>query len=135
MATRERPLSPHLQVYRPMYTMVTSITHRITGVVLSVAFLVLAWWLVALAIGPEYFAFVARVLGSPLGLIALGGFAVAFWYHFFAGIRHLVFDTGRGLEKPDARRSSLYVFVATAILSLLTFYAMYAFAHRIGDLA
>lgn len=135
MATRERPLSPHLQVYRPMYTMVTSITHRITGVALGVAFLAFAWWLVGLAVGPEYYGYVAHALGSPFGLLVLAGFALAYWYHFCAGIRHLVMDTGRGLEKADARRTSAYVFVATAILTLLTWYAMYALAQRAGGAA
>jgi succinate dehydrogenase / fumarate reductase cytochrome b subunit len=65
----------------------------------------------------------------------LGGIALAFWYHFCAGIRHLVMDTGRGLEKAEARRSSRYVFAATALLALLTWYAMYALAQRAGGAA
>lgn len=135
MATRERPLSPHLQTYRFMYTMALSISHRITGVALSIGFLVLAWWLVALAVGPAYFAYVAHLLGSPLGLLVLAGFVLAYWYHFCAGIRHLIFDTGRMLEKPDARRSAAFVLVATAVLTLLTFWAMYALAVRNGGVA
>jgi succinate dehydrogenase / fumarate reductase cytochrome b subunit len=135
MATRERPLSPHLQIYRPMYTMALSISHRITGVALSVGFLVLAWWLVALAVGPGYYAYVQGVIGSPLGLIAIAGFVLAYWYHFCAGIRHLVFDTGRMLEKPDARRSAVFVLVATAVLTLLSYYAIYALALRNGGAA
>ena len=88
MAARERPLSPHLQVYRPMYTMVLSISHRITGIALSVAFLAFAWWLVALAIGPESYDRAASALGSPLGLLVIAGCVLAYWYHFCAGIRH-----------------------------------------------
>jgi succinate dehydrogenase / fumarate reductase cytochrome b subunit len=135
MATRERPLSPHLQVYRPMYTMALSISHRITGVALSVAFLAFAWWLVALAVGPEYFARVSGILGSPVGLVILAGFALAYWYHFCAGIRHLVFDTGRMLEKPQARQSGLVVIVATLVLTAITLYAMFALAARTGGAA
>jgi succinate dehydrogenase / fumarate reductase cytochrome b subunit len=118
-----------------MYTMALSISHRITGVALSFGFVVLAWWLVALAVGPAYFDYVGRLLGSPLGLLVLAGFALAYWYHFCAGIRHLIFDTGRMLEKPDARRSAAFVLVATAVLTLLTFWAMYALAVRNGGVA
>lgn len=127
MAMRERPLSPHLQVYRPMYTMATSITHRITGLALTVAFVAFAWWLVALAGGPESYAGFAAVAGSPLGFLVLVGFALAFWYHFCAGIRHLIWDTGRMLEKPDARRSAAILVVATLLLTALTLVAMLRF--------
>jgi succinate dehydrogenase / fumarate reductase cytochrome b subunit len=135
MATRERPLSPHLQTYRFMYTMALSISHRISGVALSFGFLVLAWWLVSLAIGPAYYDYVAHLLGTPVGLLALAGFVVAFWYHFCAGIRHLIFDTGRMLEKPDARRSAAFVVVGTLVLSLLSFWAVYELAVRNGGAA
>jgi len=85
-----------------MYTMVLSISHRITGIALSVAFLAFAWWLVALAIGPESYDRAASALGSPFGLLVIAGFVLAYWYHFCAGIRHLVWDTGRMMEKPAA---------------------------------
>ncbi len=120
MATRERPLSPHLQVYRPMYTMVLSITHRITGLALSVGLLLFAWWLAALATGPEAYARATAAIASPLGLVVLACFAFAFWYHLFAGVRHLVWDTGRMLEKPDARRSAVVVLALTAVMTLLS---------------
>ena len=120
MAARERPLSPHLQVYRPMYTMVLSISHRITGVALTIGLLLFAWWLLALATGPEAYARAGAFIGSPFGLLILAGFAFAYWYHFCAGIRHLVWDTGRGLEKPQARRSALVVLAATALLTLVS---------------
>lgn len=126
MQKRERPLSPHLQVYRPMYTMVLSISHRITGVALSVAFLGFAYWLLALATGPETYDRAMRLAGSPVGLLVLAGVAFAFWYHFFAGIRHLVWDTGRMLEKPAARRSAVVVVVATVVLTLATVAAIVA---------
>lgn len=135
MATRERPLSPHLQVYRPMYTMATSITHRITGLALAVAFVAFAWWLVALATGPEAYGAFASVAGSSLGLLVLAGFAFAYWYHFCAGIRHLIWDTGRMMEKPDARRSAAIVVAAALVLTLLTLYGMYALVQRAGGAA
>jgi succinate dehydrogenase / fumarate reductase cytochrome b subunit len=132
MATRDRPLSPHLQTYRFMYTMALSISHRITGIALSVAFLAFAWWLVALAIGPDAYAHAASLLGSPPGLLVIAGFTLAYWFHFCAGIRHLIWDTGHMLEKPAARRSAVVVLVATVVLTLLTFAAMYALAGRAG---
>jgi succinate dehydrogenase / fumarate reductase cytochrome b subunit len=118
-----------------MYTMALSISHRITGIALSLGFLLFAWWLVALAVGPDAYARATRVLGSPLGLVVLAGFAFAYWYHFCAGIRHLVWDTGHMLEKPAARRSAVVVLVATVVLTLLTFWAMWALAARTGGAA
>jgi succinate dehydrogenase / fumarate reductase cytochrome b subunit len=115
-----------------MYTMVLSISHRITGIALTVAFVAFAWWLVALAIGPESYDRAASALGSPFGLLVLAGFVLAYWYHFCAGIRHLVWDTGHMLEKPAARRSAVFVLAATVVLTLLTYWAMYALAARAG---
>jgi len=127
MAMRPRPLSPHLQVYRPQYTMVLSILHRATGVVLSVGLLLLAYWLLALASGPLEYARATRLVSSPLGLLVLAGFTLAFWYHFCAGIRHLVWDSGRGFEKAAARRSALIVVVAALALTAASVAAMLGF--------
>jgi succinate dehydrogenase / fumarate reductase cytochrome b subunit len=124
MSTPIRPLSPHLQVYRRTYTMVLSITHRATGLALSVGLVLLCAWLLALAQGPGTYAELMTLLDSPLGLVVLAGFAIAFWYHFVAGIRHLVFDTGRSLERREARRSAVLVVVATIILVLATLWAV-----------
>ena len=124
MATRPRPLSPHLQVYRPQYTMVLSILHRASGVVLSLGLLLLAYWLLALASGPLAYAGAARLLASPLGLLLRAGFTLAFWYHFCNGIRHLNWDTGRGLEKAAARRSAVVVLVAVLLLTAASLAAM-----------
>ena len=123
MATRPRPLSPHLQVYRPMYTMVTSITHRATGCALALGLALLAWWLLALAAGPVAYARACLVLGSPLGWLALAGFVVAFWFHFCNGLRHLNWDLGRGLEKASARRSGTWVVIAALGLTAATLLA------------
>ena len=130
MATRPRPLSPHLQVYRPMYTMVLSITHRATGVALTLGLVLLAGWLLALAAGPVAYNRVRALWASPLGLIVLTGYVLAFWYHFCNGLRHLNWDTGRGLEKASARRSGAVVVIATLALTSLTLLAMLHFGAR-----
>jgi succinate dehydrogenase / fumarate reductase cytochrome b subunit len=115
----QRPLSPHLGVYKFMYTMSLSIMHRITGLAATVGFLVFAWWLMALASGPEAYARFMRLLSSPLAKLLLVGFTFSFVYHFCNGIRHLVWDTGRGLERAQARRSGAVVVAAALILTAL----------------
>src|SRR5258708_21896065 len=97
-----RPLSPHLQVYRPQLTSVLSITHRATGVALAIGTLLLVWWLLAAATGPEQFAVVQAVLGSWIGRLLLLGWTWALFYHLANGIRHLFLDAGRGLELKPA---------------------------------
>ena len=118
----QRPLSPHLGVYKFSYTMSLSILHRITGVAVSVGFLGFAWWLMALASGPEEYALAMRCLTSPLGKLLLAGFTFGFVYHFCNGIRHLVWDTGRGLERAQARRSGAVVVVAALLLTALVWW-------------
>ncbi|GBD42750.1 Succinate dehydrogenase cytochrome b556 subunit [bacterium HR40] len=115
-----RPLSPHLQIYRWYLTMASSILHRITGVALAVGLLFLTWWLTALARGPESFAVVQRVSGSPLGRFVLFLFTLALFYHLLNGLRHLLWDAGLGFDRQVAERASLGVFIATVALSLLT---------------
>ena len=112
-----RPLSPHIGVYKFMYTMSLSILHRITGVAASFGFLAFVWWLMALATGPEAYARVMRALGTPLGKLLLVGFTFSFVYHFCNGIRHLVWDTGRGLERRQARASGATVVVVALLLT------------------
>lgn len=114
-----RPLSPHLGVYRFMYTMSLSILHRITGVAASVGFLLFTGWLMALATGHEAYDRTMRFLASPVGKLLLVGFTFAFVYHFCNGIRHLVWDTGHGLERAQARRSGAVVIVAALLLTAL----------------
>ncbi len=127
MSTPSRPLSPHLGVYRWQYTMALSVLHRATGLALSAALVALALWLVAVASGPAAYGPVAALLGSAPGFVLLGLLALAFWYHFVAGIRHLVFDTGRALERREARRSAVVVVVAVLLLSAATLaYALHA---------
>lgn len=120
MSPQSRPLSPHLQVYRPMYTMVLSISHRISGVFQSVGMLLLAYWLVAAASGDGAYATAAKLFGNPLVKLAIVGWIVAFWFHLFAGLRHLVWDAGYGFEKRTARRSARLVAVLASLASLFT---------------
>jgi succinate dehydrogenase / fumarate reductase, cytochrome b subunit len=114
----ERPLSPHLQIYKPLINMVMSIVHRLTGMALYFGTLLLAWWLVAAAIGPSYFKFVNGVLGSPLGLIILFGFTWALIHHMLGGIRHLIWDTGRGLDLVSVDRMGWASIIGSVLLTL-----------------
>ncbi|EEE45878.2 succinate dehydrogenase, cytochrome b556 subunit [Labrenzia sp. R4_1] len=97
-----RPLSPHLQIYKPILTMVMSILHRITGAALYFGTILLAWWLIAAAAGPAYFDFVNAIYGSIIGRLVLFGFTWALVHHMLGGIRHFIWDMGAGFEK-DAR--------------------------------
>jgi succinate dehydrogenase / fumarate reductase cytochrome b subunit len=122
---RQRPLSPHLGVYKFAYTMATSILHRATGLALSAGLIALAVWLIAAATGPEAYAAVAAVLGGGFGKLLLAGVLIAFSYHLFNGLRHLNWDLGRGLEKPEARRSAAIVVIATVLLAGASLYAAF----------
>ena len=92
----ERPLSPHLTIYRPMLTMTMSIVHRITGTALYVGTLLLVWWLLAAASGPAAYATFQSVAGSFIGRIVLFGYTWTLLHHMLGGARHLIWDTGRG---------------------------------------
>src|SRR5438132_557374 len=94
----ERPLSPHLQIYQPMLTMMMSIVHRITGVALAIGMLLLVWWLSAAATSDGYFALVQGLFGSIIGRILLLGFTWALIHHTLGGLRHFLWDTGRGFD-------------------------------------
>jgi len=103
LAKRNRPLSPHLHIYRWPVSMVLSISHRITGVGLSVGALVMTWWLVAAAISDAAFAIAQGFLGSAFGVFLLMGWSTALLLHLFLGIRHLMWDTGWGFG-PQAQQ-------------------------------
>jgi succinate dehydrogenase / fumarate reductase cytochrome b subunit len=117
MATRERPLSPHLQVNRWQITMTMSILHRVSGVILTVGAFALAWWLLAVAAGGEHYVRAAACLASPLGQLALFGFSLALVYHLLNGVRHLLWDAGLGFEIPEFYRSGWTVAVLTVVLT------------------
>jgi succinate dehydrogenase / fumarate reductase cytochrome b subunit len=93
-----RPLSPHLQIYRPMLTMMMSIMHRITGVGLYFGIVLLVWWLTAASISDGYFEFVQGFFGHWFGRLLLFGFTWALIHHALGGLRHLLWDTGRGFD-------------------------------------
>ncbi len=126
MARQPRPLSPHLQVYRPQITSVLSIAHRISGVALGAGALLLTWWLVAAAEGPESFDNVQSIIGSWYGRVFLFGFTLALFFHLCNGVRHLFWDLGYGLELRSVYRSGWVVMVLTVVLSFLSWLLGYA---------
>ena len=115
-----RPLSPHLQIYRPQMTSVSSILTRITGNALIVAAVLIVWWLLAASTSAEYFAVADAVLRSWFGKLVFFGSIWAVWYHFLAGLRHLYYDSGRGLDIPTATMLGWVCMIGSALLTLLT---------------
>ena len=118
MAVRERPLSPHLQIYRPQITSVLSILHRLTGVALGVGTIVLVWWLVAAAVGPDAFEGAQGFLGSIFGQLILFGWSWALFYHLCNGIRHLAWDIGWGFELPTVAATGWTVVAASGAMTV-----------------
>ena len=106
MTSPGRPLSPHLQIYRWPITMLLSILHRITGAALSLGFVVLSMWLIQVAAGPERYQDFREIMASPLGILMLILWTFAFLLHLANGVRHLVWDFGRGFEIPTANASA-----------------------------
>lgn len=119
MSVSNRPLSPHLQVYRLPLTAITSILHRATGVALGVGTLLLVWWLMAAASGGAYFEFVQGIMGSWIGLLILFGFSFALFFHLCNGIRHLFWDAGYGFEIATADMATKAVIAGSAVLTVL----------------
>ncbi|MCW5751250.1 MAG: succinate dehydrogenase, cytochrome b556 subunit [Alphaproteobacteria bacterium] len=126
MAHIERPISPHLQIYKPQISSVLSILHRITGAALGFGLLLFAWWLIAAASGPEAFARASGFIGSVLGRLILFGFTWALFYHFCNGIRHLFWDMGKGFELPVMHRTGWAVVAGSAVLTILVWVLAYA---------
>lgn len=121
MTQAERPLSPHLQIYKWPLTMATSILHRGTGLALAGGTVFLVWWLAAAASGDAAYASAQWFFGSWLGLIFLFGWCFSFFFHLCNGIRHLIWDVGYGFEIGPAYRASLLVVVAAIVLTLIAF--------------
>ncbi|MCC5967840.1 MAG: succinate dehydrogenase, cytochrome b556 subunit [Natronohydrobacter sp.] len=115
-----RPLSPHLQIYRLPLAAITSILNRITGVGMTLAAMLIVWWFAAGAFSAGYFAFVDGLLTSILGHLILIGSLAALWYHMLNSIRHLIWDTGRMMDVATVEKTSYGVFAGTAVLTLLT---------------
>lgn len=121
-----RPLSPHLQIYRWPITMGTSILHRITGVGLAFGTVILAWWLVAAALGPEAYAAFESAAFHWLGRLVLFGFTLALVFHSLNGIRHLFWDVGVGFKMPTANATGIVVYIVTLAVTAL----MWVIAYR-----
>jgi succinate dehydrogenase / fumarate reductase, cytochrome b subunit len=120
-----RPLSPHLFVYKLKYTLVSSILNRLTGLGLSVGLIALTYWLLAVAGGARTQARAQSLLCTPVMKLFLAAMVIAFCYHLVAGIRHLVWDTGRGLERTTSQRSAWLVGLVSVLLMLLIGYCLW----------
>ncbi len=119
MADSQRPLSPHLQIYKHQVQMMTSITHRATGIALSVGSLLVVWGMLQLAAGEASFNQFKHVIGSPVGLILLLGWSWSLFYHLCNGVRHLIQDAGLGYEIAQFVRSSWLSIGASVVLTVL----------------
>jgi succinate dehydrogenase / fumarate reductase cytochrome b subunit len=116
-----RPLSPHIQIYRWPITMAASITHRATGMALAAGTLLLSWWLIAAASGPDAYAIFAAAAGNPVGEMVLFGFLWSLAFHLLNGIRHLAWDVGYGFKVPTAKLTAVMVYVASLLLAVGAF--------------
>lgn len=119
-SSAQRPLSPHLQIYRPQLTSITSILTRITGNALIVGVMLAVWWLASAAISDDAFALANAVATSWFGDLVFLGSAWAVWYHYLAGLRHLYFDAGHGLDIPTAEKLGWGMIVGSLMLTVLT---------------
>jgi len=126
MTTRNRPLSPHLQVYKPQITSILSITHRLTGVALCFGAVLLTYLLMAATYGPDVFATAQSILGSWFGRLVMFGVVFSLWYHMANGIRHIAWDIGWGFELDQLKKSGIAVVVVAAALTLGTFCLAYS---------
>lgn len=131
VAPVKRPLSPHLQIYRPQITSVLSILHRLTGVALAGGAALLAYWLTAAAYGPEAFTRANALFASWIGRLALFGMTFAFFYHFANGMRHLAWDIGLGFEMKTLRLSGILVVLVALALTGAAWIAAYAQAGKL----
>ena len=122
-----RPLSPHLSIYRPMLTMMMSIAHRLTVVSLAIGFLLLTRWLVATSAGPAAYATESHFFASMAGRLLLFLFSWALIHHMLGGIRHLIWDTGRGLDKTSIEIFAWLTIIGSIVLTIIVWIAGYAF--------
>ena len=117
--TRSRPLSPHLQVYKPIPTMVMSIVHRVTGGALYFGTVLVAWWLIAAATGEAYFDWVSWFFGTWIGRLILFGYTWALLHHMLGGIRHLIWDMGHGFGPQEREWLAAATLVGSVGLTLI----------------
>lgn len=125
---RARPLSPHLGIYRPMLTMMMSIVHRITGGALYFGTLLLAWWLIAAATGPEAYGFFMDVATSWIGRLVLFGYTWALIHHLLGGVRHFIWDLGKGFELGTVEWMARLSLAGSIILTFIVWAVAYAMA-------
>lgn len=125
MPPRARPTSPHWTIYRWQIGNTLSILHRISGVLLALGLIALAYWWTALAEGPAAYEGASHVLFGPLGLLVLFGLSLAFWYHLLNGIRHLFWDAGRGFEKAGRRGGGIFTCIAAVVLTLILWFVIW----------
>ena len=118
-AKSARPLSPHLSVYKFKPTMAMSILHRITGMALYVGTILFVWWLVAAASGPQAFSYASGFFGSIIGQLILFGYTWALLHHMFGGLRHFVWDTGRGLSKETSTMFAQATLIASLVVTMV----------------
>ncbi|MFO0995963.1 MAG: succinate dehydrogenase, cytochrome b556 subunit [Alphaproteobacteria bacterium] len=126
MTSHERPLSPHIQVYRPQLTSVLSILHRLAGMALAVGTLLLLYWLFAAAMGDASYERAQALTGSWLGRLLLFGWSLAFFFHLLNGIRHLLWDAGWGFDLKTAYASGWAVVIGTFVLTIVAWACGYA---------
>jgi succinate dehydrogenase / fumarate reductase cytochrome b subunit len=122
----DQPLSPHLQIYRPLVNMVMSIIHRMTGAALYLGTIMMGWWLIALASGPEAYAAFQGFIASLIGRLVLFGFTWALVHHMLGGIRHFVWDTGRGFELATVDRMSWATIIGSVVATLAIWVIAYS---------
>ena len=119
-----RPLSPHLTIYRPQLTSITSILVRITGNALIVGAFLVIWWLLAASTSPDYFAIADGVIRSWFGKLVMLGSICALWYHTLGGIRHLIWDNAVGLDLPTAYKLGWALVIGSFVLTVITVIAL-----------
>jgi len=114
-----RPLSPHLQIYKPIFTMVMSIVHRITGAALYFGTILVAWWLISVAVGGDYYDFTTAIFNSIIGRLVLFGYTWALIHHMLGGIRHFVWDLGYGLGPGERDTIAKATLAGSVVLTIL----------------
>lgn len=124
-AKNQRPISPHLQIYNPQITSVLSILHRILGVALSFGAVLLVYWLVAAAFGPDTYLQAQNFFASWFGQLILLGMSFSLFYHFANGIRHLIWDAGIGFDMPTLRATGVLVIISSFGLTAITWIVAY----------
>ena len=123
--SRQRPLSPHLQIYKPQITSVLSILHRGTGIVLSIGSIILVLWIVTLTLGESTYLMYSNIINNWFGKFIIFGFTFALFYHLSNGIRHLFWDAGYGYELNHAYISGISVIISSLLLTSMTWLIVY----------